>query len=136
MVLRWLERLQVAHELPDRVGREDPAERGHAARAAVEDRVKHRAVGASVAPATVGQARPHRPDRPAPMTAVAVEGGEQLLPILCRLLVSLERTLELPRGRSDAPREDVLLVEDRGGAGCCAEVANRARRGAAAIART
>src|SRR5207249_708095 len=115
MILRRLEVLQVRHHLPDRVGREDPAERGHASGPAVEDRVKHHGVRAAVAPAAVGQARTHRPHRPASMTAVAVERGEEFLALFRRLLVSLERIVELARGRSSAAREDVLLVEHGGG---------------------
>src|SRR3989442_6139154 len=83
-VLLRLERLQVRHELPDRVGRQDAPERRHPPRPAVIDRVEHLPVSSAVAPPPIREARAHEPHRPPPLTAVPVEQTEELLTILRR----------------------------------------------------
>src|SRR5207247_10408231 len=95
---------------PVQVRRQDAAERGTPPRPPVIDRMTHLPVGAAVTPAAVREARPHEPHRPAPVTPVAVEDGEELLTIRHGLHVPCEGILQRARGRRIPARENVLLV--------------------------
>src|SRR5882724_5213197 len=91
--------LQVRHQHPDGVGREDPAERRHAARPPIEDRLEDLVVGPAVAPAPVGQAGPDPARGAAAVAAVAVHRDEQSASGVHRLLVTLVGIRELRAGR-------------------------------------
>src|SRR5206468_8433404 len=76
--------------------------------------MEDRAVGATVAPASVREAGPLPPHRTQRMTAIAVEHTEQLLPIRRRRLVTPEGVLWAPGRRRVPAGEDVLLVAHGG----------------------
>src|SRR6058998_2092031 len=115
----WLERLEVGHEFPDGIGRQQTTIRRHAVRLAVIDRLEDLAIGAAVAPAAVAQAGAHPAHRPAAVTAVAVHHAERALALRRRLPISPEGILggrRCARRRCDAACEDARLVSHgRGG---------------------
>src|SRR3989442_15083135 len=126
----WLERLEVGHEFPDGIGRQQTTVRRHAVRLAVTNRLEDLRVGAAVAPAAVAQAGAHPTHRPAAMTAVAVHHAERPLALRRRLPVSSERILVRPRGarrRRDAARQDARFLSRRPRRSC--GFTSTARRG-------
>src|SRR2546427_41102 len=62
------ERLEIGHEFPDGIGRQQTAIRRHAVRLAVTNRLEDLRIGAAVAPAAVAQAGAHPTHRPAAVT--------------------------------------------------------------------
>src|SRR3989449_5809035 len=115
---RWLERLEIGHEFPDGIGRQQTTVRRHAVRLAVTNRLEDLRIGAAVAPAAVAQAGAHPTHRPAAVTAVAVHHAERPLALRHRLPVSSERILVRLRGarrRRDAAREDARVRSRRAG---------------------
>src|SRR5712692_5858709 len=115
------ERLEIGHEFPDGIGRQQTAIRRHAVRLAVTNRLEDLRIGAAVAPAAVAQAGAHPTHRPAAVTAVAVHHAERPLAFRRRLPVSAERIPVRPRGarrRRDAAREDARVRSRRAGRSC------------------
>src|ERR1041384_4157348 len=106
-------RADIRYALPNRSGRHDAAIRGHPARAAVENRLKQRAVRAAVAPAPVHQARPHPAERAAAVTTVAVHRAEDFGAVGSVCGVDWKWVFDLTSGRLVATRRDVLGIADR-----------------------
>ena len=110
----WL-RADIDNRLPDRAGRHDAAVRGHPARPAVKDRLKQRAVGATVAPAAVHETGPHPSRRAAAVAAVAIHHAENLGAVHNRRRVRGDRIPELSSWRLAATRRDMVRVANRWG---------------------
>jgi len=104
----------VGNDLPNRTGRHHAAIRRHAARASVKNRLIQRAVGTTVAPATIDETRADPAECPAAVTTVAIHRAENLRSIRGRCGIVVERIRHLGRRGLIPAGGNVIRVSNRG----------------------
>ena len=107
-------RADIGHNLPNSTRGHDAAVGGHPPRASVEDRLIQRAIGATVAPPSIHQARAHPSLRAAAVTAVAVHRAEDLRSDRHGPGIARERVRHFGRRRQATASRDMIGIPNGG----------------------